>query len=1039
MQEGKYINIYGRDITQAKKDQVQLNSLSLIIQQTQQCVVITDADVKITWVNKAFETTTGYTFDEIKGKKPGNFLQGPETSKDTIKYMRRQIRKSKPFACEVYNYKKTGEGYWLRIICQPVFDAHGKLIQFFALEEDITEEKKTKEKIQEAANRMSSLITNLNAGILLVNENKTIELVNHSFCELFEVPIYPLDLVGRDWSASDDQFKYLFKEPELYIMRVQGILQEKNLVIGDILEMVDGRFISRDFIPIWNDDKYEGYLWVYTDITLKMNSEKKLKEQRIFYEEILDNIPADIAVFDNQHHYLYVNPKGIKDDKLRKWIVGKKDEDYVNFRNKPMSIAKGRRKLFNSILEGKVLRSWEEELKQRDGSSNYLLRHMSPVLDEHGEVKLVIGYAVDISYTKSILLQIEQSEKRYRDVIENSLAIVTTHDMEGKFLTVNPMVYKIFGYTDDEIIGHSLSEFLPEKDKQLFDKDYLNEIKKNKTFSGIFKVIHKDGHIIYTLYNNFLKEEAGKEPYVIGFAMDISDRIKVEKELKTAKQMSEEMAKSKQSFLANMSHEIRTPMNAIMGMTNQLSKTLLNNDQQFYLNIIHSASENLLFIINEILDLSKIESGKFTLEQIGFEPKNVISKVMQVMMHKAEEKGLAFTNTYCDPSLSDVLIGDPYRLNQVLLNLISNAIKFTEKGSVDINCRVISQNNNQQTIKVEVKDTGIGMSEEFTKKVFKKYTQENESVSRIFGGTGLGMSICEELVQLMGGKIFIESKKGVGTAVSFVITFNKGTVEQLPVKETAIIGTAVLKDKKILITDDNEMNRLVASTILNNYHAITVEAKNGLEAIEKIKNEKFDIVLMDVQMPVMGGVEATHEIRKNISTSLPIIALTAFAIKGDNITFMNAGMNDYLSKPFEENQLLQVVCRWLEKSEIINGQQIVQENIEPLYDLNKLLSIANGNHDFVKKMVNLFIEQVPISMDEIQTAYNHNDYERVAAIAHRIKPSIDNMGINSLKNEIRQIELLAATQLHSDELTKHIQHIDVVLKNVVKSIEEHEL
>ncbi len=1032
--EHNCINIYGRDITQTKKEERHLNSLSLIVRQTHQAVVITDAQARVEWVNESFEKMTGYAFDEVQGKSPGSILQGPGTSPGTVKYMRRQIRKGRPFTCEVYNYKKSGEGYWLRINCHPVFDAQGKLIQFFAVEENITFEKAAQEKVKETASRMSSLINNLQAGVLLENEDRTIALVNQHFCKMFNITTAAADMVGSNCSALAEQARHLFKDPVTFISLFNEVLQKREPVTGEILAMTDGRSIERDYIPVWNEGRYEGHLWVYTDITEKINADKKIAEQRVFYEEILDNIPADIAVFDDQHHYLYVNPKGINDAAMRKWIIGKKDEDYLQYRNKPMSIAAGRRTVFNSIIKNKQLQSWEEELLQPDGSNQYMLRHMSPVMDDNDQVKMVIGYAVDVTQTKAFLLQIEQSEKRYRDVIENSLAIVTTHDMEGRFLTVNPMVGKTFGYDDNEMIGHSLLEFIKEEDRPLFNEQYLDKIKKEKIFSGIFKVIHKNGDIIYTLYNNFLKEEAGEEPYVIGFAMDISDRVKVEKELKIAKKMTEELAQTKQNFLANMSHEIRTPMNAIMGMANQLGKTTLNKNQLFYLNIILSASENLLVIINDILDLSKMESGKLSIERIGFEPKLVIGRVMEVMRHKAEEKGLAFTNSFCDNELCGVLLGDPFRLNQILLNLVSNAIKFTEKGTVDISCKVIAETADDQTVEVQVKDTGIGMDASFAKNIFRKYAQENQSTTRLFGGTGLGMSICEELIRLMGGTIEVKSKKGEGTTVSFVISFGKGAQEQLPVKELPLAGTGILKDKKILVTDDNEMNRLVATTILNNYGVITEEATNGSEAVEKVKQQQFDIVLMDVQMPVMDGVEATQAIRQHISTDLPIIALTAFAIKGDNTKFINAGMNDYLSKPFEENQLLQMVCRWLEKKQTKMSQEIIQENPVALYDLRKLYEIANGNQEFVDKMVNLFIEQVPLAITEIYAAYQQKDFARIRAAVIRIKAPVANMGIGYLKNDLQQIESFTLGNKHSGEFTRLIQHVDMSIQKVVESI-----
>jgi PAS domain S-box-containing protein len=654
MPEEGYINIYGRDITNKKLIQLELEKLSLIVQETVNAVIITNSTGKIEWVNKAFEQLTGFDLSEVKGKIPGNFLQGKETNMEIVAYMRQQIMNSKPFSCEVFNYKKTGEGYWLRINGQPIFDKKGKLTNFFAIEEDIT------------------------------------------------------------------------------------------------------------------------------------------------------NI-------------------------------------------------------------------------------------------------------------KSIQQQKEESEKKYKEIIDNSLAIITTHDLQGRFIDANPMIGKVYGYTEAEFIGHSLIDFMLEEDKPFFDETYLNVIKLNKEATGIFRVVHKKGHIVYTLYNNYLKEETGKEPYVIGFAVDITQRVLAEKELKKEKKISEELAQAKHNFLANMSHEIRTPMNAIMGMSRQLLKSDLSDEQRSYLGNITNASENLLVIINDVLDLAKLEAGQLSFEQIPFNPKEVLENIMKVMIHKAEEKGLLLTNSFCDLRLSTILIGDPFRINQIMLNLVSNAIKFTSVGSVDISCNILKEDATSQEIEIKVIDTGIGMEQSFLKDLFKKFSQEYESTSRKFGGTGLGMGITKNLIDNMGGEIFVESEKGKGTTICLRFTLEKGTELDAPKDGNAVKSVNNLKDKKILVVDDNVMNRMVATLILKEFGVIISEAEDGDEAVKYLLNNDCDLVLMDLQMPVTNGYTASEIIRQKLKLDLPIIALTANVIKGEKEKCLKVGMNDYLSKPFDEDQFLEIISKWLDK------------------------------------------------------------------------------------------------------------------------------
>ncbi|NID09890.1 PAS domain S-box protein [Fibrivirga algicola] len=999
-----------------------------------------------------------------------------------------------------------------------------------------------------------SLVANMQSGVLLEDENRRITLTNQLFCTLFDIPVTPYKMQGVDCTSIAEDTKHLFKNPNAFSERIEEILAERKLVMGDILELVNGNTYQRSYIPIFIDRKYKGHLWSYTDITERKKSQDAIEQSELKNRLIMNAALDAIITIDTAGAITFWNPQA---EKVFGWheseVLGKKLSDVLIPHVHREAHEKGM-SYYNQTGYGPVLgKHMELPAINRDGKTFMIEMYIIPV--KQGDDEFFCSFIRDISERKK---NEEELERLSRVASANKNGIVFVN-LDGKIFWSNEGFCNLTKYSNSEVIGRSpvdlcegplsekncsqtifdafkkgkpfdLESIHYRKDKTWFwaktsgqpvrnsageithyfsmiedisaekvsqkklkeyeerlrmaltnvgDNYWEHDFTTSKTYfsnlgnnilgevltdhtnvadlwwnrvhpddkrilekndfsykAGLinqhqheYRVIHNDGSIHWVLDRGVVieKDSEGNPLKIIGTHIDITHHKKLELELIAAKEVAEESTRVKESFLANMSHEIRTPMNAIMGMANQLSKTALKPDQQFYLNAIQSATDNLLVIINDILDLSKIEAGKLVLETIAFEPKLVVQKAMQVMMHKAEEKGLSFTNLFFDSTLSPVLIGDPYRVNQLLLNLISNAIKFTEKGSVDIRCQVIDQTQTSQLIKVTVTDTGIGIDPSFSKTILQKFMQEDASITRRFGGTGLGLSICKNLVELMAGTMEVQSQKGVGTSVSFTIPFSIGVYENLPVKETDQINTDIIAGKRILVVDDNEMNRLVASTVLSNYGAIIEEAQNGRKALDKLEEQPFNLVLMDVQMPVMDGIEATRIIRSNLSDSLPVIALTAFAVKGDSEKFIAAGMSDYLSKPFEENQLLAVVARWLAKSK--GPAQLQQTQKTPLFDLSMLERMANGDQAFIAKMTSLFVDYGPTSVQEIDAAYALGDYETVRRVAHRIKPSIDNLGIKVLKDDIRTIEKEAGISLSADQLDSLLAKLkDVVTK-----------
>jgi signal transduction histidine kinase/ActR/RegA family two-component response regulator len=405
--------------------------------------------------------------------------------------------------------------------------------------------------------------------------------------------------------------------------------------------------------------------------------------------------------------------------------------------------------------------------------------------------------------------------------------------------------------------------------------------------------------------------------------IDFSNRNFFEQELIKAKEIAEDSVKVKEQFLANISHEIRTPMNAISGLSKILLRSETSESQKKYLNSIKTSSDILLVIINDILDLSKAKSGKMVFERVEFSLSQLISYITDLLNPRVEDKNISLS-TNIDKNIPDLLVGDAVRLNQIILNLVSNSIKFTEKGGISINIEILEQDGATIRLKFTVLDTGIGIPEEMMPVIFESFTQASTETTRKYGGTGLGLNIVKELVELQGGSIKVNSKVNYGTEFSFSMLFPVAEPKQNEFSENiSLVSTSqnYLKGLNVLLVEDNLINQMVALAVLNEFGCTTCAVDNGKDALHKIQQNQFDLILMDVQMPEMSGYDLTRIIRNSFPEPMcliPIIAMTANAGKADEKKCLNAGMDDFISKPFEESLLFNKMNYWSKRKNIWN-------------------------------------------------------------------------------------------------------------------------
>lgn len=490
----------------------------------------------------------------------------------------------------------------------------------------------------------------------------------------------------------------------------------------------------------------------------------------------------------------------------------------------------------------------------------------------------------------------------------------------------------------------------------------------------------------------------------------IQERKEFERQLEEARYKAEESLETRKLFLANISHEIRTPINAIAGMSGILGDTDISETQKQYVNAIHSSTQSLMVIVNDILDMSKLESGKFSAEFIPFDLRSVIDPLYTCYHLRTDEKGIELLVNY-PKDLPKWVFGDPTRLAQILNNLISNAIKFTDKGKVSLDI-TFERIGKSIEFHFTVTDTGIGIDSEKLKSIFEFFSQEDNTITRRFGGTGLGLAISKSISELLGGEITVLSEKNVGSSFTFSLSMPEATQQEEEI-------TKIQKDltgKNVLIVEDNELNRFLALTILKKWNAIIHVAENGLEAIEIVKNKTIDIVLMDIQMPVMDGVASAIVIRKELHSNIPIIALTANALESEKEKCWQAGMNEYITKPYKPEFLLEKI-HLLTKSS--NRDEL--ENSESI-SLDQLHELMNGSKDQMIRMTHVFQGQVDIHFNELTLALHDNDLEQISKITHKLKSSFKLFGLNKTSLLLERIEQKAKS-MDREDLKLQLQSI----------------
>lgn len=521
---------------------------------------------------------------------------------------------------------------------------------------------------------------------------------------------------------------------------------------------------------------------------------------------------------------------------------------------------------------------------------------------------------------------------------------------------------------------------------------------------------------------------------------DITKSNLYRKQLADAKLKAEKLTKIKEEFLASMSHEIRTPLSAILGYTSRLQKTNLNDRQTNYVNTISNSSEHLLSIVNDILDLTKTETGNLRFEKINFKPADIMHEVYETMKMKAEEKNLQLIVD--TKIIKDIAVkGDPLRLKQILFNLTGNAIKFTDRGFVKLEVENLKSEKNESPNKTisnfefRISDSGMGIPEEKLKTIFTQFSQVDSSISRKFGGSGLGLNISKKIIELQGGTIEVSSKIMKGS--EFIVTI---PYEIVDTQESATTNHVKIKSEaekslsgiNILLAEDVEINRLLQVEMLKDFGAKVIAVSNGVEAISALRKQDFQLVLMDVQMPEMNGMEAVKEIRQRLKSNVPILAMTANVMQHDLEIYLQNGFNDYITKPFKEKELAEKILSALHGNPFhvtIQEQEEEIINADKLYDLNDLKNTSNGNNDFVIRMLKIFLSSAESLLNKAVKNVEERNWEALSSNVHRLIPSCRHLSIYSMSVPLKKIENICSSNPDETIITE-------LLHTVLKEFEK---
>lgn len=971
-------------------------------------IYTSDVQGNFTYVNRNAERILGYKPQELIGKNFKDLIEPEYREKISRFYFEQFKSRQKESTLEFPVIMRNGRAKWVEQ--KVMLNLEGDRIKGFqSVVRDIDPRwhaeqmlKKAQREMEEARNMLQSILDNVASIIFIKDKEGRYLLINKQYEKINEVLMKDVYLkTDYDFRPKELADELCRTDKKLFETKEALTFEQTISSNGKTLTLLTTK------VPLRNEQgEIYALCGMATDISSQKEIQTMLEERDERFTKLFHSSPVAMSLASLDAS------KIVEINQTFEQLTEFTPEEILQKNSAEIGILteEERKTLTKVFRENGFLRNQEVVLTTKSKGKKHVL--VSASIIEIEKKAFVLNVYIDISIRKKF----EEELVRTKSLLTEAMSIGRLgsfkFNLKEQTVTWSQEIYNMLEIPSDKVIKFEDYVNAVHPDDVAAVLDSIHKIKTKKVPDDIINRFIASSGAIKWIETRVVPQvdKEGNVTACLGSMQDITERRILEQELRDAKDTAEKSVIAKEHFLSNMSHEIRTPMNAVLGFTELLIDTPLNKEQKDFVEAIQTSGKNLMSIINDILDYSKIEAGMMTIEQVPMSVRSLFSSLAVLFHQKKPGIALSFET---DRAIPENLSGDPTRLTQIITNLVSNAIKFTEKGSVQVTAMLEKKMDQVAHVKFTVTDTGIGIPEDKIEAVFERFNQATNDTTRKYGGTGLGLSIVKRLVELQGGNIQLKSSLGVGSVFEFILPLpelNGGAIKDLQAN-TLQAPSSEKRPLHILLVEDNVINQKLAEKHLTNFGFTLDIAGNGRLALEKLQEATYDLVLMDMQMPEMDGYEAALAIRKQLKLTLPIIAMTAHAMSGEKEKCLAIGMNDYISKPFKAADLYQKINDQMSTVQAVTISA-TSDKIPSTHaiDLTELREMSDNNAEFIQEMLELFVSEMTAHLQQLESCIASGDDENTEYIAHKLKSSITMIGMDiKLLELLSEIEHLAKT------------------------------